>query len=209
VYLIVNPVSGGGRAELIVKNSVIPAFNKAGVVVDARRTRCANDAHELARTLPLTDPESDESIDAFVVVGGDGTIHDVINGMLARGDGQVAPIGVVPAGTGNSMMMDFVGCSSGGCRAVAHDPVAAVTAIVEGFAPLIDLNRVTFGPHPVHQTRYSCNLVGYSSDQCMGAVNVSTRASPSVVANYRNCFLYFFFCKSKVRLDPLISVLLC
>lgn len=67
------------------------------------------------------------------------------------------------------MMMDFVGCEG---RAVVSDPVAATTAIVEGFAPLIDLNKVTFGPHPIRQSLYSCNLFGFSSDQCMAAINV-------------------------------------
>ena len=114
MYALVNPVSGGGRAEVMAKNAVLPAFDKAGVVVDARATRCAGDAYELARTLPFKDIDTGEPIDAFVVVGGDGTIHDVINGMLARGDGLVcwAP----PSSSVNSI----VGVNSVECSQSAH-----------------------------------------------------------------------------------------
>ena len=51
----------------------------------------------------------DFEIDAFsimVAVGGDGTYHEVVNGMLAREDGLSLPIAVIPNGSGN----DF--CSS-------------------------------------------------------------------------------------------------
>ena len=43
---------------------------------------------------------------AIVAVGGDGTLHEVINGMLQRADGQRLPISFIPNGSGN----DLVGC---------------------------------------------------------------------------------------------------
>jgi len=46
----------------------------------------------------------------LVVCGGDGSIHEVINGMLARDDGKKIPVAVLPNGTGN----DF--CASIGLR---------------------------------------------------------------------------------------------
>ena len=41
------------------------------------------------------------SYSCVVAVGGDGTIHEVINGMLMRPDGQQIPIGMLPNGSGN------------------------------------------------------------------------------------------------------------
>ena len=78
----------------------------------------------------------------MVVIGGDGTIHEVLNGMLARTDGVTIPVGLIPQGTGNSMAMDY--------KAVVNleDPVEAVKVIIGGHAPLSDLNLITFGPHP-------------------------------------------------------------
>ena len=37
----------------------------------------------------------------LVAAGGDGTYHEVINGMLARRDGKKIPIGMIPNGSGN------------------------------------------------------------------------------------------------------------
>lgn len=145
----------------IVDATVLPAFAAAGVAVDVRHTRRARDAYELTRTLAL-----DGGHDAFVVVGGDGTIHEAINGMMVRDDNRKLPIGVIPAGTGNSLMMDFM------AEDLVNEPANAVAAIIGGLAPHIDLNKVTFGKDPRNQTLYSSNLVGFSSDQCAQAVNV-------------------------------------
>ncbi len=37
----------------------------------------------------------------MVAAGGDGTYHEVVNGMLARNDGLKIPIGMIPNGSGN------------------------------------------------------------------------------------------------------------
>ena len=41
---------------------------------------------------------------ALIAVGGDGTYHDVINGMLHRADKKRIPVGFVPNGSGNDML---------------------------------------------------------------------------------------------------------
>lgn len=38
---------------------------------------------------------------AIIVAAGDGTINDVVNGMVLREDQQMVPIGMVPFGSGN------------------------------------------------------------------------------------------------------------
>ena len=38
---------------------------------------------------------------AVIAVGGDGIIHEVINGMMRREDRKKVPIGLVPNGSGN------------------------------------------------------------------------------------------------------------
>ena len=43
---------------------------------------------------------------ALVAVGGDGTLHEVINGMLMRADKKRLPIAFIPNGSGN----DLVAC---------------------------------------------------------------------------------------------------
>jgi len=44
-----------------------------------------------------------EEYSAIIACGGDGTIHEVINGLLHRDDGKKLPIGFLPNGSGNDM----------------------------------------------------------------------------------------------------------
>lgn len=39
----------------------------------------------------------------IVAVGGDGTVHEVVNGLLYRKDKKKIPIAILPNGTGNDM----------------------------------------------------------------------------------------------------------
>lgn len=48
-----------------------------------------------------------EDISAIFVCGGDGTIHEVINGMLLRPDKRQVPLGLFPTGSGNDTCCSF------------------------------------------------------------------------------------------------------
>lgn len=44
-----------------------------------------------------------EAYSAIVASGGDGTVHEVVNGMLARDDKKRVPVGFIPNGSGNDI----------------------------------------------------------------------------------------------------------
>lgn len=44
-----------------------------------------------------------DAYSALIIVGGDGSIHEVLNGMLHREDKKRLPVGFIPNGTGNDM----------------------------------------------------------------------------------------------------------
>ena len=69
---------------------------------------------------------------ALVAVGGDGTLHEVINGMLMRSDKQKLPILLVPNGSGN----DLVG--SLGCK----DVDSALDWLIKGDVIKMDVNKM-------------------------------------------------------------------
>ncbi len=68
----------------------------------------------------------------IVAVGGDGTVHEVANGMLRAGGDAV--LGVIPIGTGNDFAK-LVGV-------YRHDPVRAVRRLVTARAVAFDAGRV-------------------------------------------------------------------
>jgi diacylglycerol kinase family enzyme len=53
------------------------------------------DAWRIAQTLPINEHS------AIIAVGGDGTLHEVVNGLMFRSDKKKIPIAFVPNGTGN------------------------------------------------------------------------------------------------------------
>ena len=68
----------------------------------------------------------------LVAVGGDGTLHEVINGMMFRADKKKVPIALIPNGTGNDL------CNSVGVKSIEQ----ALAFIKKGDLIQMDLNRV-------------------------------------------------------------------
>ncbi len=96
--LIYNPVAGKLRRdrERFIERSK-GALAKAGVCPDFWPTTEAGAAMELARKAVA------EGVDLVLVAGGDGTINEVVNGMV----GSTVPMGILPAGTANVLAMEM------------------------------------------------------------------------------------------------------
>jgi diacylglycerol kinase (ATP) len=95
--VVVNEAAGGGRCG----RRVGPVLEQlAGQhTLDVRRTAGPGDATELARKL------SEDGVDAIVSIGGDGTLFEVVNGLM--GVDAPPPFALMPLGTGNSFGRDF------------------------------------------------------------------------------------------------------
>lgn len=138
--VIVNP-NGGLKKGLSILEKVKPFFAAANNVLEIIETTHAGHAKELANTLPLNNYK------AICPIGGDGTMHEVINGMLKRIDGVKIPIGLIPGGTGNSFMRDL------NCL----DPIVAVNRILLGKTRKIDIAEVNAAGEII----YSFNIIGW------------------------------------------------
>lgn len=101
IHLVVNPFGGGG-AGLQALHEVLPIFEKAEIEVQTLKTEYAGHARYYASSIEL-DPQTD----AFVGIGGDGTAHEIANGMLQRAPEDRVPIGIIPAGSGNTWAFDL------------------------------------------------------------------------------------------------------
>jgi diacylglycerol kinase (ATP) len=91
-YFIVNKISGNGKGIKVWKK-VEKLLEEKQVNYQVRFTEHPKHAVEIVKEL------SSETCDAVVAVGGDGTIHDVANGLI---DSNI-PIGIIPAGSGNDL----------------------------------------------------------------------------------------------------------
>src|SRR5438552_9362753 len=96
--LVYNPISGSRRkhrlSDVETVKSILAA---AGVEVEVAPTRAASDAAAQVRMAIR------EGCDTIVACGGDGTIHDVLQGLA----GKNAALGIIPLGTANAMAHDL------------------------------------------------------------------------------------------------------
>ncbi|PYO90238.1 MAG: hypothetical protein DMD66_03290, partial [Gemmatimonadetes bacterium] len=91
-HVILNPAAGRGAARR-VESVVARAFRAQGWAVDVVRTEGPGHAQQLAAQAVQ------QGARHVVAVGGDGTVHEVANGLLCS-DADAA-LGVVPIGSGN------------------------------------------------------------------------------------------------------------
>ncbi|CAE8603411.1 unnamed protein product [Polarella glacialis] len=97
VLLIYNPKAGKQLAEAVLREVVLPGLQERGVQCHALATERSGHARELAMSLDLA------PYDALVTLGGDGTFHELVNGMLAREDRARVPVTLIPLGSGNGL----------------------------------------------------------------------------------------------------------
>ena len=95
ILLIINPNSGMKRANKYLTD-IISIFNKKDWECLVYTTQKQGDGRRLVR-------EHAEECDTVVCIGGDGTLNEVVSGVIATG--KPIPIGYIPAGSTN----DFAG----------------------------------------------------------------------------------------------------
>jgi diacylglycerol kinase (ATP) len=94
IRVIVNPAASGGRGRKAA-HKLFALLDGRSSDYEARYTEAPGHASRLARTAAV------EGVARIVVVGGDGTIHEVAGGLLASQVDRLPPVAVFPVGTGN------------------------------------------------------------------------------------------------------------
>lgn len=170
--LIVNPIAGRGRGIRAAAETV-GVLREHGWSADARRTCGPGHAAELASGAV-------GDADLVVAVGGDGTLSETLNGLIASN----TPCGLIPCGTGNDFAR-FVGIGPG-ARAAAEQ-------IVHGSASRIDVGSVNGG-----QSHF-VNVLGIGFDAAVATrINRRRRVCGGLWA-YIPAILSEVACRSHVR----------
>ncbi|MBN1646911.1 MAG: diacylglycerol kinase family lipid kinase [Spirochaetales bacterium] len=137
--LIVNPNAGKKRGSRTAGEAVT-AFAGHNIESELLFSEKAGEAVRLARNLDLS------ATDAVIAVGGDGTLFEVINGLMSNRTEFKLPLGQIPVGTGNSFLRDL--------DIIDRDD--AIKAIVAGNTRKVDLVRFSESG----KTMYFINLLG-------------------------------------------------
>lgn len=153
-YLVVVNPHGGRKRGSQLADVVRPVLQSRHARLNVHLTEFSGHAQQLVHSLDLG------AYDAVVVIGGDGTLHEIVNGMLTRRDGCAVPIGLIPGGSGNAFARDFD----------IVDPVQAAKSIIDGATRAVDVARVGMRG----QTLYAVNVIGWGlvADISAGAERV-------------------------------------
>jgi len=160
--IIVNPTAGGGRALRLLPWIRERLEARPDVVV--RVTTRAGEAEEVSANAAR------EGHDRVVAVGGDGTVQEVVNGLLAAGD--PAELGVVPVGTGNDLARSL---------GLPRDPGAAWTIAIGNGLRSLDVARATNGQGRV---RWFASAGGIGFDAQVAAAMATRRGWRAGRAGY-------------------------
>lgn len=99
---LVNPCAGGGKGKLAGQQISNYLAANPRLHFDHTISQYAGHPRELARqATQRTD------LDCLVVVGGDGTLHEAITGLIESQQKQPLPVAYIPAGTGNDFARGY------------------------------------------------------------------------------------------------------
>jgi YegS/Rv2252/BmrU family lipid kinase len=138
--LIANLTAGRGRAKKLIK-PVCRELNRLGIKYELQSTPQAREATAMAKY------GVDAGFPRIIALGGDGTINEVINGLI----GSDVILGVIPAGMGN----DFIRMNG-----IPRDPIKAVSLLHSNKMLTVDLGRLDWAGG----SRYFVNGIGIGID---------------------------------------------
>ena len=144
--IILNPVAGRGRGAR-VEPELRRYLETEGLDFDLVHTTGRGHAAELAQQAVR------DGFEIVVAAGGDGTFHEVVNGLMtASGGGETGTLGIIPIGSGS----DFA--HTAGAPA---DLQAACHRLAHGQVRVVDVGRLTMPGLP---PRYFDNTLGIGFD---------------------------------------------
>jgi YegS/Rv2252/BmrU family lipid kinase len=142
--IILNPISGRGRAKSIEK-PLIEYLRQKNIVFQLEKTKGPRHATDLSSQLS-------REFDIIVALGGDGTVNEVAEGIL----GSKAVLAFLPIGSGNDFNR-LIG--------IPKKVNLAIDTIISGTKKFIDLGRVIIqNSIGKTQVRYFINTLGIGID---------------------------------------------
>ncbi len=172
-FFIVNPIAGGGKAKSLIYR-IEDNFRQSGAEFQLYQTKGPQDAIEAAAGA------AKEGYDIVVAAGGDGTVNEVLNGLV----GSNAALAAIHGGKGNDFAtaVEMPKNIDDACRALLKSEIRA-----------IDLGKVL--------DRYFINSVGVGFDAAV-ALRVNRGVKPfKGVSAYIYAFFESLFSYETVEMD--------
>ncbi|XP_063052127.1 acylglycerol kinase, mitochondrial [Engraulis encrasicolus] len=131
--VILNPAASRGKANNLFEKNAAPILHLAGMEVKIVKTDYEGQAKKLMELMDNTD--------MLIVAGGDGTLQEVITGLLRRPDEGTfsrTPIGFIPLGSQNSLSYSLYPESDNQVKSIT----SAALSILKGETVPLDVMKI-------------------------------------------------------------------
>ena len=154
--IILNPAAHSGQAGA-AQPAIVAALDALGIDYTLCMTTHKGHALQLAKTAI-----AENGVRYIAAVGGDGTLHEVVNGAMLQTavPTHLLTIAMLPLGTGNDWVRT---------HGIAADWRKAVQLLAHGRAFLHDIGAAHFLADGQPLTRYFINVAGMAYDGYVGA----------------------------------------
>jgi YegS/Rv2252/BmrU family lipid kinase len=149
LFCVINPTAAGGRAGRLWPN-IQKYLRKLGLSFEAGLTTAPREATRLAREA------TEAGFGTVVAVGGDGTINEVVNGLIAPGQERaVARLGIITTGRGSDLARTV---------GIPSDYEAACERLADPRTMPMDLGLAEYTVDDERQQRFFVNVAGIGFD---------------------------------------------
>lgn len=160
-HIIINPASRSGQGAKIWSEQVEPALKESTVEYQTYFSTKAGEVKHLAAQ--ITAEHADDSDLKLIVLGGDGTVNEALQGIA---DPSKVILGYIPTGSSNDLARDL---------GIPKDPKAALNLILQNTCPrAMDLGRLTYldedQPEESRLFAVSCGI-GFDAAVCAEAMS--------------------------------------
>lgn len=157
-YVLVNPNSGPGGALRKWQSEAKPLFDAARMKLDVVTLTRGGEATDLVEKMDI------EKYDTVVACSGDGTPHEIFNGLGKRPDAARAlrkvAVSHIPCGSGNALALNLYG---------SNKPALAALGIIKGIVIPLDLVCITQGPRRI--LSFLSQALGIVAESDLGTEN--------------------------------------
>lgn len=162
LLVIVNPHAGKGQGRVYYEQTMRPLLEESlqlrGHVLQVLFTSARNEAYQKIRDYEV------ETLEGIVAVGGDGTVHEIYNGLRDSSLGleavQQVPVAHIPLGSGNALAKSIHYRTCG--KNVRFTPEAMVQGVIEGKTTPVSLWSYSSKNHSPNDNRSGVFFLGFS-----------------------------------------------
>lgn len=166
---IINPASGGGIHVEKLLTKIKKLEEERNVKIEYHITECMHDAEHFARKICVSNEGHEEL--RFFVCGGDGSLNEVLNGIVGFPE---AALGVIPVGTGNDFVRNFA----------LGDTFTDLDKQFDGETARTDIIKYTYEENGQKISKYCANMFNIGFDCNVVVVTQKVKRFPFISGHF-------------------------